>query len=136
MIATLGIDTGVKVKPSAAPIASSPLSVGDLARLTGASPRSLRHYDGLGLLPSSRTANGYRSFGDHAVAAVGRIRALLDAGYNLQLVARLLDCSTADGDIDLCPEVAAQMRAVLERKDAEIRRLRAEAELIRAHLAR
>lgn len=60
------------------------LTIGELARQTGASVRSLRHYEQSGLLASRRGANGYRYFDPRAVEFVGRIRILLRNGFTLE----------------------------------------------------
>ena len=59
--------------------------IGELAALTGASRRSLRHYEDEGLLTSARAANGYRTYDAPAVATVHKIKALLGAGMTLDL---------------------------------------------------
>ena len=60
------------------------ISIGELAKQTGASVRSLRHYEQSGLLASSRQANGYRLFEPSAVQFVERIRVLLRNGFTLE----------------------------------------------------
>ena len=60
------------------------LTIGELSRQTGASVRSLRHYEQSGLLTSHRGDNGYRYFDARAVEFVGRIRTLLRNGFTLE----------------------------------------------------
>jgi len=60
------------------------LTIGELSRQTGASVRSLRHYEQSGLLASQRGENGYRYFDPRAVEFVGRIRTLLRNGFTLE----------------------------------------------------
>jgi DNA-binding transcriptional MerR regulator len=71
--------------------------IGELAALTGATVRALRHYEQAGLITSSRSPNGYRSFADGAVARVRNIRYLLAAGLTLDDVAAFGPC--LDGDM-------------------------------------
>lgn len=59
------------------------ISIGDLAKHTGASVRSLRHYEQCGLLSAQRKANGYRHFERGAIEYVLRIRVLLRNGFTL-----------------------------------------------------
>jgi DNA-binding transcriptional MerR regulator len=49
------------------------MRIGELARRTGASGRSLRYYESRSLLTSRRMANGYRDFEDDQVALVRTI---------------------------------------------------------------
>ncbi len=68
------------------------LSIGELSSRTGASHRSLRHYEALGLLPAERASNGYRSYGEDAVELVQRIKALLALGLPLRAVREVMSC--------------------------------------------
>jgi len=75
------------------------MRIGDLARATGASPRSLRYYEQQGLLHSHRDAHGrgHRRYDDDAVATVTHIRALLAAGVSSALIYDLLPCVQGPG---------------------------------------
>jgi DNA-binding transcriptional MerR regulator len=68
------------------------VQIGDLAWRSGASRRSLRHYETAGLLVAHRRGNGYREYDSDAVQRVARIRALLTAGLNLAEIGPLLSC--------------------------------------------
>lgn len=49
-------------------------SIGDVARITGVSARTLRHYDDIGLLrPTTSGANGYRWYGREELLRLQRI---------------------------------------------------------------
>lgn len=78
------------------------MRIGEVARATGVSPRSLRYYEQQGLLRShrdvgSRGQPGHRRYGDDAVATVGHIRALLAAGIPTSLIYELLPCVEGPG---------------------------------------
>lgn len=67
-------------------------SIHEVARLTGTTSRTLRHYDDVGLLPPSRVgANGYRWYDDAALVRLQRILLLRDLGLGLAGIARVLD---------------------------------------------
>ncbi|MFE8596168.1 MerR family transcriptional regulator [Archangium violaceum] len=69
-----------------------PLKVGELARRTGLSIRTLHHYDELGLLsPSLRTASGYRLYTPEDVARLQRILSLRQLGFALEEIKRCID---------------------------------------------
>ena len=57
--------------------------IGELAEQTGASVRSLRHYERAGLITACRDGNGYRVFDAGAVECVRRVRGLLEAGFTV-----------------------------------------------------
>lgn len=95
--------------------------IGELAERCGVSTRSLRYYEDQGLLVADRDANGYRRYGDDAVLAVRQVRALLDAGFGTDAIRTILPCATGPApEIDLCPEVAAEMRRTLDSIHDEI----------------
>ncbi|MFF0430191.1 MerR family transcriptional regulator [Streptomyces sp. NPDC004520] len=74
------------------------MRIGELARRSGVSERSLRYYEQQGLLLSERTPGGHRSYGEWAVDRVIRIQALYAAGLNSRKIALLLPCMRdADG---------------------------------------
>lgn len=74
------------------------MRIGELARRTGVSERSLRYYEQQGLLRSERTPGGHREFGTWAVDRVIRIQALFAAGLPSKKIAVLLPCiRDADG---------------------------------------
>jgi DNA-binding transcriptional MerR regulator len=104
------------------------VQIGDLIGLTGASARSLRHYEAVGLLTPQRRMNGYREYGQDAVERVRRIKALLSAGMNLADLAPLLSCVVDDRPTLLRCEttIAAVERGLTQLDDriAELTRVR------------
>ena len=67
------------------------IKIGELARRTGVSVRSLHHYDELGLLPSQRTLAGHRCYEHDDVVRLLRIRALQSLGFSLEKIRACLD---------------------------------------------
>ena len=66
--------------------------VGQLAKQTGTTVRTLHHYDEIGLLsPSRRTAAGHRLYGDDDVARLQQIASLRGLGFPLESIRELLD---------------------------------------------
>ncbi|MGW0503319.1 MerR family transcriptional regulator [Micromonospora sp. NPDC003241] len=89
------------------------LRIGELARVTGSTPRALRHYEEHGLIDSHRTANGYREYDDRAVVRVRNIRHLLAAGLTLTDVRAFLPC--LDGDVAAAAPSPAGLRIARDR---------------------
>lgn len=106
------------------------MRIGQLSRDTGASVRSIRHYDSLGLLCSSRTDNNYRVFPEVAVTQVRQIRRLLDSGFSLEDIATFPECMRLKEDAAFCPETIAAQRERLAEVESRIAYLQA----IRAQL--
>ena len=68
-----------------------PVSIGVAAQRAGVSPRMLRHYEALGLLPTvQRTDAGYRQYGEKEVHTLRFIRRARDLGFSIQEIATLL----------------------------------------------
>jgi DNA-binding transcriptional MerR regulator len=72
-------------------------SIGDLAKASGVTVRTLYYYDEIGLVPASdRTASGHRRYTSDDVRRLYRVRALAQLGLSLDEVARVLDRATED----------------------------------------
>lgn len=67
------------------------LHIGEAARQTGVSPKMIRHYEGLGLLPPApRTDSGYRLYDDDALHTLHFIRRARDLGFGMADISQLL----------------------------------------------
>lgn len=70
---------------------SGPFNVGEAARLSKVSPKMVRHYEALGLLPAvARTDAGYRQYTDREVHTLRFIRRARDLGFGMAEIAQLL----------------------------------------------
>jgi MerR family transcriptional regulator, thiopeptide resistance regulator len=86
--------------------------VGELARATGLTVRTLHHYDQIGLLvPSARSAAGYRLYDDRDVERLYGILTLRELGLPLEEVR---------GELQSPPDLPALMARHLEHLDREI----------------
>lgn len=66
--------------------------VGELARLTGVSVRTLHHYHEIGLLcPSQRSESGYRLYAEGDIARLQQIKSLRHMGFSLDDVRACLE---------------------------------------------
>ena len=101
---------------------SAVLAIGELARQTGASVRSLRHYDEQGLLDARRAANGYRVFPPAAVTRVRQIQRLIAAGFTLAEIGQRLPTLWQQEDAGALLAMALQQK--LADIDARIRAFR------------
>ncbi|UZK55868.1 MerR family transcriptional regulator [Streptomyces drozdowiczii] len=100
------------------------LSIGELARRTGLSVKTIRYYSDRGIvMPSARTPAGYRRYGPDTVARLALVRTLRQLGLGLDTIRKV-----ADRELPL-PEVAA---AHVEALEAQIRVLRLRQALLAA----
>lgn len=108
------------------------LKVGELARTTGLTVRTLHHYDEIGLLkPSGRSESGYRLYSQEDVARLHAIQAMRHLGLALGDIAALLD-----GDGATPALVIEQQINALDREIAQATELRARLSLIRENLGK
>jgi|SRR5882757_7112603 len=99
------------------------MKIGELARRTGVSERSLRYYEQQGLLSARRSPGGHRDYPETAVARVIHIQELFAAGLHSAKIAELLPCMRdADGGPSevATPLLAAQLRQERDRIDRTI----------------
>lgn len=97
------------------------MNIGDVAKLSGLPPKTIRYYEDIGLITPLRDANGYRSFRDsdmHKLAFLGRARAL---GFTIEDCRSLLalwdDKDRASSDVRI---IAREHLARIEHKIADL----------------
>ena len=92
---------------------------GELARMCGVSPDTIRHYERVGVLPAAvRGENGYRRFPREAAGRVMLIRRAIAIGFSLAEVARIL--KQRDSGSPPCRTVRALAGEKLEALDRRI----------------
>ncbi|MFP8967626.1 MerR family transcriptional regulator [Pokkaliibacter sp. CJK22405] len=104
------------------------LSIGELASETGASLRSIRHYDDNDLLCSVRAENGYRVFPAAAISQVRQIQRLIATGFSLAEIRQFPDCMRMVEGATACPETTELQRsrlAAIEQQITELEQRRA-----------
>ncbi|WP_340394961.1 MerR family transcriptional regulator [Paenibacillus sp. FSL E2-0177] len=89
------------------------MKIGELAKLTGVSVRSLRYYESQGLISPTRQANGYREYSSLAVETVETIKLYLNLGLSTEQIAGFLHCVLKNKEA-FCAEVMPLYRSKLE----------------------
>ncbi|MEV5874376.1 MerR family transcriptional regulator [Streptomyces sp. NPDC052101] len=106
--------------PSGTSPSGTSRSIGELARCTGLSVKTIRFYSDQGLVaPVGRTAAGYRRYGPEAVARLALVRTLRELGLGLDVIRRIVD-----RPLDL-GRVAAEQAAALDVQISVLRLRRA-----------
>lgn len=91
------------------------MKIGELAARTGISPKTIRYYEDIGLLPAPpRTRSGYRDYGEDAAARLGFVRAAASVGLTLGEIREVL--AFRDRGEPPC----AHVRQLIERHAADL----------------
>lgn len=101
------------------------MKIGELARRTGVSVRSLRYYEEQGLIDSTRTSGGQRIYEDDAVQRVDLAQMGFSAGMSLRDVLLMLPCIYSGTTTPAMVEHIAAERLRLDDKIAELTTARA-----------
>jgi DNA-binding transcriptional MerR regulator len=100
------------------------MNIGELARRTGLSIKTIRYYSDLGLVPeAARTHRGHRRYDAGSALRLDFVRALRELGLDLATIRRVLD-----READLRRVAARHADAI----DAQIRVLRVQRAVLRA----
>ena len=100
------------------------LKVGDLAKRTGLSVRTLHHYEELGLLqPTQRTASGHRLYCARDIEQLHKILALKQLGMSLERIAEWLQNGHRFGVLDAVRLQRAHVRGQISMLSTMERRL-------------
>lgn len=99
------------------------MKIGELARQSGVSPDTIRHYERLGLLPGiTRTEGGFRVYGPEATRRLRLVRRAMVFGFTLsELRAYLGDRDRGEAP---CRQVRAAAAKKLDDVEAQLRELR------------
>lgn len=90
-----------------------------LAKLAGVSVRTLHHYDQIGLLrPSTRTAAGYRLYGEDDLARLQQVLFFKELDFRLADIQKILDSPSFDR-----AQALEEHRRLLERRVLRLTRL-------------
>jgi DNA-binding transcriptional MerR regulator len=104
------------------------LTIGKVAAITGASPKAIRHYEAIGLMPAPQRRGKYRVYSDRDVFLVHVLKHAQTLGFRLPELKALVAEKVARKRFPL--QLA---NALFERKRAEIR---AQIAMLRQTLAR
>lgn len=81
--------------------------IGEVSKLTGATPRAIRLYENMGLIPIPNRTGKYRDYKDNAVELIKIIKAAQSLGFKLSEIKEL-----SSGDIS-CEEFPWEKAATL-----------------------
>jgi Cu(I)-responsive transcriptional regulator len=102
------------------------MNIGDAAAAAGVTPKMIRHYETLGLIPEpDRTEAGYRLYGEREVAMLRFIRQSRGLGFSMKQIESLLALWRDDGrESREVKAVALQQLTELEERQRELDQMR------------
>lgn len=102
------------------------LNIGDAAASAGVTPKMIRHYEALGLIPEPlRTDAGYRLYGGREVAMLRFIRQSRTLGFSMQQIESLMTLwRKPDRQSREVRQVALQQLRELEERQRELDQMR------------
>ncbi len=104
--------------------------IGELARMTGVNPKTIRYYEGIKLLPrAARLPSGYRQYGEEDVEQLEFIRNAKALGVTLEEIKEVL--AFRDRGVAPCPYVLKLLDVKIKEIRGRIRGLRMLAEDLR-----
>ncbi len=117
------------------------LQIGEVAKLIGVTPKTIRYYHEIGLLAElKRTAGGYRLYSAQDLLRLQRIRRLRSLGLHLDRIKEILGESDVEQEVmlrnalqSLVEELTAQIIELEERREL-LKKLLAEEILDQPHL--
>jgi MerR family transcriptional regulator, copper efflux regulator len=126
---TTGTGTGTGPGTGPGMATAAPTNIGQAAAATGVTPKMIRHYEALGLLPAvPRSDAGYRRYDARTLHTLRFIRRARDLGFGLDEIASLLarwgDRGRASAEVKaLAARHAADLEQRIERMQAMRRTL-------------
>ena len=111
------------------------MRIGELAARTGVTTKTIRFYEGIGVIPEpQRTANGYRVYDERAVARLRFVRDAQAAGLSLVEIDLILDLR--DQGESSCEHVISMLESHLSDVDRQLEELGRTKERLQAMTAR
>lgn len=99
------------------------MKIGQLADRTGVSTKTIRYYEGIGVLPEpERATNGYRHYAESAAERLEFIQDAQSAGMSLAEIQTILDLR--DRGESTCAHVIGSLEAQLDQLDDQMEELK------------
>lgn len=102
------------------------MNIGQAAARTGVPAKTIRYYEEIGLVTPTRSANGYRQFGDRQVERLAFLRRARALGFSIEDCRSLLDLwSDSDRAAADVRRIAAGHLSTVNEKIEQLRQVRA-----------
>ncbi|HDR6311229.1 TPA: MerR family transcriptional regulator [Bacillus cereus] len=97
------------------------MKISELSKKTGASVRSIRHYEKKNLITAVRLENDYREFDESAVKRIRIIQLYLGLGLTTEQIEEILKCEdNGPEDYEFCEEMLETYQVKLDQINRQI----------------
>ncbi|MEF7559728.1 MerR family transcriptional regulator [Bacillus thuringiensis] len=97
------------------------MKISELSKKTGASIRSIRHYEKKNLITAVRLENGYREFNESAIKRIQIIQLYLGLGLTTEQIEEILKCEVnGPEDYEFCEEMLETYQVKLNQINRQI----------------
>lgn len=97
------------------------MKISELSKKTGASIRSIRHYEKKNLITAVRLENGYREFDESAIKRIRIIQLYLGLGLTTEQIEEILKCEdNGPEDYEFCEEMLETYQVKLNQINRQI----------------
>ncbi|MDA1544701.1 MULTISPECIES: MerR family transcriptional regulator [Bacillus cereus group] len=97
------------------------MKISELSKKTGASIRSIRHYEKKNLITAVRLENGYREFDESAIKRIRIIQLYLGLGLTTEQIEEILKCEdNGPEEYEFCEEMLETYQAKLDQINRQI----------------
>ncbi|AJI12417.1 TPA: MerR family transcriptional regulator [Bacillus cereus] len=97
------------------------MKISELSKKTGASIRSIRHYEKKKLITAVRLENGYREFDESAIKRIRIIQLYLGLGLTTEQIEEILKCEdNGPEEYEFCEEMLETYQVKLDQINRQI----------------
>ncbi|ALC81225.1 MULTISPECIES: MerR family transcriptional regulator [Bacillus] len=97
------------------------MKISQLSKITGASTRSIRHYEKKKLITAARLENGYREFDESAIKRIRIIQLYLGLGLTTEQIEEILECEdNGPEEYEFCEEMLEIYQEKLDQYNRQI----------------
>ena len=95
------------------------MNIAQVSEQSGLTPRMIRHYEAIGLVPRpDRTSGNYRAYDEADVARLKTVAAARTAGFSMDDIRGILDLCSGTSNLDGEATIAYWMKIIAARQSA------------------
>lgn len=100
------------------------MKINEVVKLTHVSARSIRYYEKMGLIKSSRMVNNYRVYTSEDIKIIGKIQLFILAGIPLKNIKYIVPCTLHTERVLMCKDLEAMFFEEVKNLEKRIKSLK------------